>query len=162
LFESAAYGCLFTYLTEEAGAVFIEDMKGSIKRKFNIKEIGEFTNIDDYAINNEYIFVTHRKLNRIDAYGLSDFKFVGSITNFITGDKLFRPLKLMVSQLIYIHNVNSIILVSYNSKPTLVSIIDLKVNSLADEWRFIHDTSTLVIIYAHLNTIEEYSLNSIE
>lgn len=36
----------------------------------------------------------------------------------------------------------------------------LKVKTLQDEWTFIHDMSTLIIVYA--DAIEEWSLNSIE
>lgn len=91
--------------------------------------------INDYSISNEYIFITHQLLNRIDVYSLTDFSLVGSITNSIVVGKLFRPKRVMVShshpQLIYIRNVNSLLLVNYNGEPTLLGEVPIKAKTLA-------------------------------
>ena len=80
--------------------------------------------------------ITHLLRHQIRVYSLADFSLVGSITNSVAMGGLFRPKKLLVSrthpQLVYIRNVNSLLLVSYNGQPTLICEVPLRVKTLND------------------------------
>jgi hypothetical protein len=51
LFDSALYGCLLTYLTDDPYSIFIEDIAGKWIRRLQLRQPNEFTQINDYSMN---------------------------------------------------------------------------------------------------------------